>query len=73
MKNISYTGYTIVKSAFRLFLGLTLAAFLLCGCGRGSSGPTVRPGTTDEMWGNEVDEPRYMPLCMKAGSIPLTL
>ena len=56
MKNISYTGYTIVKSAFRLFLGLTLAAFLLCGCGRGSSGPTVRPGTTDEMWGNEVDD-----------------
>ena len=48
--------YTIVKSAFRLFLGLTLAAVLLCGCGRGSSGPTVRPGTTDEMWGNEVDD-----------------
>ena len=56
MKNISYTGYSIVKSAIRIILGLTLAAFLLCGCGRGSSGPTVRPGTTDEMWGNEVDD-----------------
>ena len=56
MKNISYTGYSIVKSAIRIILGLTLAAFLLCGCGRGSSGPTVRPGTTDEMWGDEVDD-----------------
>ena len=56
MKNISYARYSIVKSAIRLILSLTLAAFLLCGCGRGSSGPTVRPGTTDEMWGNEVDD-----------------
>ena len=54
MKNISYIRYSIVKSAFRLFLGLTLAALLLCGCG--IIKPVEEPGTTDEMWGNEVDD-----------------
>lgn len=54
MKNISYIRYSIVKSAFRLFLGLTLAAFLLCGCG--IIKPVEEPGTTDEMWGNEVED-----------------
>ena len=54
MKNNSYIRYSIVKSAIRLILSLTLAAFLLCGCG--IIKPVEEPGTTDEMWGNEVDD-----------------
>ena len=54
MKNISYIRYSIVKPAIRLILSLTLAAFLLCGCG--IIKPVEEPGTTDEMWGDEVDD-----------------
>ncbi len=54
MKNISYIRYSIFKSAIRLILSLTLAAFLLCGCG--IIKPVEEPGTTDEMWGDEVDD-----------------
>lgn len=54
MKNISYIRYSIVKSAIRLILCLTLAVFLLCGCG--IIKPVEELGTTDEMWGDEVDD-----------------
>lgn len=56
MRRNSYSGYFNIRSVSCLILGLLLAACLFSGCGRSGGKTTEVYGTTDEMWGNEVDD-----------------
>ena len=55
MKHVSCKRESTVKTVTRLILGLTITAFLLCGCGR-RGGSSKGSGTTDEMFNRKVED-----------------